>query len=64
MTTHSIEVLEGQDQQSYDICIDGYVHKRHRNMSRESVNACLKSLRIYYANIGDGWRIKRQTVVA
>lgn len=48
-----IELLETEHDHLFDIRIDGYVHKRHKGMTEDAANACIKALRLYYTNIGE-----------
>lgn len=57
--THSIELLETEREDRFDIRVDGYVHKRHKNMTEEAANECIRALRTYYKAIGEGFHITR-----
>lgn len=60
---HSIEILESEAEHLYDIRVDGYVHKRHRHMTEDAMEGCVKFLRTYYSNVGERYRVTRPMVV-
>lgn len=57
--THSIELLETEREDLFDIRVDGYVHKRHKNLTESAADECIKALRLYYTNIGERFHITR-----